>query len=126
MKTSEMIAKYITLRDKKSELEAAHKESVKRINEVMKKIESMIMAQFNETGEESAKTAAGTAYKTTQTSAKVADRDAFLDFVRASEAWGFIENRVNKTAVEEYLAEHEELPPGVDVNRAYTINIRRS
>lgn len=126
MKLDALIAKYIKLRDGKSELEAAHKQEVQKFTKAMGKIEQMILAEFNETGQESAKTASGTAYRTVRTSAKVADRDTFLTFVKTNEAWNFIENRVNKTAVEEYMVEHEDLPPGIDISRAATINIRRS
>jgi hypothetical protein len=126
MKLDELIQKYLKLRDAKSELEAKHKQETSRYTQAMAKIEKMLLAEFNETGQDSAKTGAGTAYKTIRTSAKVADRDAFFDFVRESESWAFLESRVNKTAVEEYLQEHEQLPPGVDVTRSATINIRRS
>lgn len=126
MKLDDLIKKYLKLRDAKSELEAKHKAETQRYTQAMTKIEQLLLAEFNETGQDSAKTAVGTAYKSVRTSAKVADRDAFLDFVRENDAWGFVENRVNKTAVEEFLAEHEQLPPGVDVTRSATINIRRS
>lgn len=126
MKLDELIKKYLKLRDGKSELEAKQKEELKRFTSAMTKIEQLIMAEFNETGQESAKTAVGTAYKSVRTSAKVADRDTFITFVRDNEAWDFLENRVNKSAVEEYMAEHDDLPPGVDISRSATINIRRS
>lgn len=126
MKLDELITKYIKLRDAKQELEAAHKQEVSRFTKAMTKIEQALLAEFTETGQESAKTSAGTAYLSTRTSAKVVSRDEFFDFVRGQEAWAFLESRVNKTAVEEYMAEHDELPPGVDVTRSLTVNIRRS
>ena len=86
----------------------------------------MFLAEFNETGQESAKTEHGTAYKATRMSTKVSDRDAFLNFVRENEAWEFLESRANKTAVTAYMEENEDVPPGVDVSRISTINIRRS
>jgi hypothetical protein len=126
MQLDELIAKYIKIRDAKAEQEAAHKEHLKRYTNALNKIEQLLLKEFNETGQESAKTASGTAYRSTRTSAKVADRDTFLAFVRDNDGWDFLESRVNKTAVEAYIEEHDELPPGVDVSRAVTINIRRS
>ena len=126
MKLDALIAKYLKLRDAKAELEAKHKAETKRYTQAMTKIEQMLLSEFNETGQDSAKTPVGTAYKSVRTAAKVVDRDTFFDFVRDTEAWSFLESRVNKTAVEEFLAENEQLPPGVDVTRSATINIRRS
>lgn len=126
MQIAELIAKYVKIRDAKAEKEAAHKEELKRYNNALFKIEQALLKEFNETGQDSAKTPAGTAYRSTRTSAKVSDRDAFLAFVRDSDGWDFLENRVNKTAVEAFIEEHDELPPGVDVTRVVTINIRRS
>jgi len=126
MKIDELIQKYLKLREAKQEKEAEHKAELKPITNAMTKIEQMLLSEFSETGQESAKTAFGTAYVSTRTSAKVANRDEFLEFVTREGAWSFLESRVNKTAVDEYMAEHEELPPGVDVTRSMTVNIRRS
>lgn len=126
MNMSDLIGNYLKLRDAKAELDAKHKANIARYTKAMTKIETTLLSEFNETGQESAKTSVGTAYVSTRTSAKVADRDSFLQFVIENDAWDFIENRVNKTAAEEYLAEHEELPAGVDITRSMTVNIRRS
>lgn len=126
MQLDELIRKYLKIRDAKAEREAAHKEDMKRFTSALTKIEQLLLKEFNETGQDSAKTKSGTAYRSTRTSAKVADRDSFLAFVRDTEGWDFLESRVNKTAVEAFMEENGELPPGVDVSRAVTINIRRS
>ena len=126
MQIDELIGKYIKIRDAKAEEESKHKEHMKRFNNAMTKIEQMLLSEFNETGQESAKTPHGTAYRSVRVAAKVADRDSFLAFVRESDGWDFLESRVNKTAVQEYMDEHDELPPGVNVSRSVTINIRRS
>ena len=91
----------------------------------MDEIEAEMMTFLNQTGQESSKTAAGTFFKKTTTSAKVADRDIFIAFVMEHDATNFLENRVNKTAVEEYIAEHGELPPGIDVTRITSVSVNR-
>jgi nanoRNase/pAp phosphatase (c-di-AMP/oligoRNAs hydrolase) len=126
MNMSDLVRKYLKLREAKAELEAKHKEETSRFTKAMQKIETTLLSEFTETGQESAKTPHGTAYVSVRTSAKVADRDAFLDFVRDNQAWDFVESRVSKKAVEDYVAEHEELPSGVNVTRSMTVNIRRS
>ncbi|MBT7005048.1 MAG: hypothetical protein HOA06_10085 [Chloroflexi bacterium] len=126
MQLDELIGKYIKIRDAKDALKKTHSEELSRFNNALDKIEHSLLAEFNETGQESAKTAHGTAYRSVRTSAKVADRDAFFDFVRQNDAYDFLESRANKNAVEAYMEEHDELPPGIDVSRVTTINVRRS
>ena len=126
MKIDDLLGKYVQLRDKKAEIEKAHKAKVGQLTDVMKKIEAILLEHFNDTGSDSVKTSNGTAYKSIKTSVSVADRDIFLDFIRNNEAWAFLESRANKPAVEEYLEAHQELPPGINVSRVATVNIRRS
>lgn len=126
MQLAELIEKYLKIRDAKDAKVKEHKDELARYNNALTKIEQLLLKEFNETGQDSAKTPFGTAYRTIRTSAKVADRDSFFDFVRETEGWDFLESRANKSAVEAYMEEHDELPPGVDVSRTTTINIRRS
>jgi hypothetical protein len=37
-----------------------------------------------------------------------------------------LERRVSKTAVDEYVAAHQDLPPGVNYTTAISVNVRRS
>jgi hypothetical protein len=122
----QLVERYIKLRDAKAEIARVAKEKAARIDTVQKRIEAALLAQFNQLGLDNVKTAAGTAYKSTRTSATVADRDAMLEWVIANENWNFIESRVNKTAVEEFRNEHNDLPPGINWSEEIVINVRRS
>lgn len=126
MTLEEIVAYYVQLRDKKASIEADSKAKVAKINEALNKLEGIILKTFDETGMESAKTAAGTAYKSTQTKASVADRDAFFAFVKDHDAWEMLPSSVNKTAVAEYKAANDDLPPGVNWREEVTIGVRRA
>jgi hypothetical protein len=126
MDYNELVGHYVRLRDKKAEHKAEYDAKVKKIDEALEKIEQKLLALFNESGMESVRTEAGTAYKSLQTSANVADRDAFFQFVKDNDAFELLEARVSKKAVEEFKAANEELPPGVNWNARFTVNIRRS
>lgn len=121
-----LVDKYVQLRDKKSELDKQHKEHMAKYNSAMKKLEEMLLDQLNDLGVESARTPSGTAYRSIRSSVKVDDRDAFISFVKDNDGWDFVESRPNKTAVESYLEEQQELPPGVSMSRQAVVNIRRS
>lgn len=125
-----LISDYIKIRDAIKIKEAEHKKELARFKAVQDRIEAMLMAEFNDTGAESVRTQSGTAYRSIQTSVKVADRVSFFDFVFGlprEEGECFLEAKANKSAVEQYMEIHDgELPAGVNVTRIATINIRRS
>jgi len=115
-------ARYIKLRDFK---ETIMKERMARIDAEMEKLEGEMMTFLNETGQESAKTKSGTFSKRMSTSVRMADRDVFIPWVIANNLTMFLTSHINKAAVTEYLEEHKELPPGVDVTRIVSISVLR-
>jgi hypothetical protein len=126
MKMSELVGKYIEARERKAQLKAEFDMKTARLDEVMNKIEAKLMQVFQETGMDSVKTEFGTAYTTTRTTASVADRDAFMEYVRTNDEWPLLEVRASKAAVEQYKSVHEELPPGINWREERVVNIRRS
>src|SRR3989337_272251 len=125
VRADELTAKYIALRDFKAKFKADHDEKAARITAKMDEIEAQMMGFLNATGQESSKTESGTFFKKTSTSSKVADRDVFLEFVIREGAINFLENRVNNTAVTEYIEANGSLPPGVDVTRIVSVSVNR-
>lgn len=126
MIVEEAINRYIELRDAKSALKAEWSKANALIETEMNQIEAQFLQKFNEEGSETVGSASGTAYKSTRSTAKVLDRDSWLKHIIESEDYQFIESRVNKTAVDEYINEHGMPPPGVGIVAETTVNIRRS
>jgi hypothetical protein len=127
MSTDALVERYIQLRDAKEKLAADTKAKTAKLDEVMNRIEAALLVDFKVTGAESVKTACGTAYKTTKTFAGVGDWPAFIQHVTATGEVDLLTRAVNKTAVAEYMAEHNDnLPPGVTWRAETAINVRRS
>jgi hypothetical protein len=126
MKISELVAKYVEVRDKKSKLKADYDADVAKIDKVLDKIEAALLKTFETTGMDSVRTEFGTAYTSTKTTASIADPDAFITFCKQNDAWHMLQKRVAQSAVEQYKDEHEVLPPGIDWRVEKTVNIRRS
>jgi phage host-nuclease inhibitor protein Gam len=127
MKLSEAVTLYIQLRDKKAEMKAEFDASIAPLNEKMDKLEAKLLDVFNTTGMDSVKTEHGTAYTAVRTTASVADREAFMEFVKANEEWSLLEVRASKTAIEQFRdSNNDELPPGVNIRSERVVNIRRS
>jgi len=127
MRLDEIVEKYIQLRDKKAIADADHKAATAKMSVMLDRMEAMLLQQFDETGLESVKTKAGTAYKHIRTSATVADWDTFFGtFILENKAWEFLERRCNKTAVEQYRNTNEDLPPGINYTETREVGVRRS
>jgi len=116
---------YIKLRDTKKARDDAHKESMKKINEAMEKLEGALLEFLNESGANSFASDSGTAFKQQHTSATVADKEAFMAFVRETEQWDALDMKANKTFVKDYMDENQEVPPGVKVSSISTVGVQR-
>lgn len=122
----EVVSRYIKLRDKKAELESAHKKAVEPINTAMERCEAYLLNTLNGMGVESVKTPFGTAYTKTAVSATVADWPSLLEFIKANDLWPMLKRDVTKSVVQEYRDAHNDLPPGINWTETRVLNIRRS
>jgi nanoRNase/pAp phosphatase (c-di-AMP/oligoRNAs hydrolase) len=127
MNLEKLVATYVELRDEKAKIKKEAEEQMAKVKVVMDKIEAKVLHHFNETGQNSAATPSGTAYKSLQTSITVADWNSTLPWIQEHGMWQMLDARVNKTAIEEYRRANEgAIPPGVNLREELTINVRRS
>lgn len=127
MKINEAVELYIKMRDKKAQMKAEFDEQIAPLNEKMEKLEAKLLQAFQTLGMDSVKTEFGTAYTTVRTSASVADKDAFMNFVKEQGEWSLLEIRAAKLAVEQFReANDNELPPGINIREERVVNVRRS
>ena len=126
MKIDTIIEKYIQLRDKKATLKAAFDASVDTINTTLARCEQVILAEITAQGVESVRTEYGTAFKSVATSVTTADGPMFMQFCIDNERFDLLDKRPSKTAVEEYKAANDDLPPGLNYRQAVTLNVRRA
>lgn len=122
----EVIKTYIELRDTVAEMDAQYAEKVKPIKQAMAAAEKALLEFFERTGQTSANVkGVGMAYRAKHVSVKVADWPATLEYIKSHDLWHMLEQRVNKTAVTQFLEVNGELPPGVSSSASYSVNIRR-
>lgn len=127
MKMDDLVETYIKVREKKSQLKAEYEAKVAKYDAVQEKIESLLLQRFGEMGVDSVKTPNGTAYTSVRSTATLADWDAFKAFItQQDDPYFFVERRVSKSAVEQYKAANDDLPPGVNWSETRTVNFRRS
>lgn len=152
----EAIAKYIDIRDKKAVIAERQSAELAPYNAAQETLENFLLAKLNEDGLQNFKTGAGTAFKTTTTSVKLADAVAFksaifapaaqrivnalypgseypeetlnmvLKIIGDSALWDMVDFRAGKKGIQAHLEETKELPPGVTVESFTAVNVRRT
>lgn len=122
----QMVDAYVKLRDKKKELNDAHAQKLAPLVQMMDQLEGLMLSKLQETGQENAKTKAGTVYKAKETSVTIADKEAFRRHVIDGELWELLDWKANKTAVGELIDNEEDPPPGVNYSSRITVGVRRA
>jgi hypothetical protein len=126
-KLDTVVQRYIMLRDKKSALKKQYDADVEAIDTMMEKAEAFFLGYMRQNGLTSLPTAHGTPYRGKQTSATVADRQAFLVWLMADPERidGYLDVKANKSAVNAMAEETGEVPPGIDWSVREICNVRR-
>lgn len=126
MKLAEAVTLYISLRDKKTKIVEEHKASIKPLDDKMSKLECLLLKAMQDNGLQSANSPDGTAYIATRSSVTTADKEVFMQHVKAHQAWDLLEVRPSKEGVLGYQLEHGDIPPGVNVRVERVVNVRRT
>ncbi len=143
LSVADLIDRYIKVRDKKEAVQEEHKKQLKPFNEMLAKIEGLLLLHLNFNKLDSVNGGMGTAYKTTHTSVSVKEWTKTLQYIKDFDAWELLEARVNKTAaveITEELAKQaveaaaagqavdpaQTVIPGIAISQTIAVNVRRS
>ena len=130
MTLEQLVERGRKLRDTKKAIEAKSKELVRNVDSELGAVHSQIIAIMKQTGQESARTAAGTATLTRRklvglNSGEEDSWEQFCAHVAKHKAWHLIQKRPADGACREWEEEHGSLPPGTAVVRdELTVGIR--
>ena len=124
--TNKLVETYVKIRDLKASKTKQFKEEIAKFDEALDKLDARLLTYLSNANAESIRTDAGTFFKTTKTSATVADWDSLLGYILANDAYHMLEKRVAKQAVAEFKEEKNDLPPGVNWREVLSIGVRRS
>lgn len=127
MDVSKLARAYVRLRDTRAERKKEFEAGDNVLKEHMETIENHMLKLLTEQGIESVKTEAGTFYRQEDVIPQGSDWGAFYQFVREHDAFDFLEKRITKNAVKQYMEQNEgALPPGVSVFRKFVVRVRRA
>lgn len=100
---------------------------ISEIKKVRDKIKAALMAVMNNESIANAKSKAGHAVCLVKNnSAKVVDGAAFHSFVLESGDTSFLTKHVAADAVDDYLKEHNQLPPGIEMTSALSLRFTKA
>lgn len=126
MDINKLIKAYRRIRDARAELKAEFMKKDEDLKQQLEIIENSILAHMQEMNVSSLKTDDGVAYRVMSTMPTVRDWGSFFNWVRETGNADFLERRVRRSSIEEWMEEHDQPPPGIDVFRKYDVRVRKS
>jgi len=126
MNVDQVLGAYLQLRTAKEDLVKRHKEELAPLNDQMQKCLLWVQQQLQSQGLTNFKGESGIAFLQTDTSVSVKDWDATFEWIKANNAWSFLERRVSKSVVQDFVEATNELPPGLHLSQEVCAHIRKS
>lgn len=119
------VQQYIDLRDALKRLDDRHKNERQPLVDLMEKVGAQLQQFIEANNLQNLKTAAGTCYLSTRYTASLADPDAFMKYVIENSKFELLDRRANATAVQAFIKETTNLPPGCNLNAIQNLGVRR-
>ena len=121
-----LVTAYIAMRDKRSELKKQFEAEDDVLRDGLDKIEHAILEHCKENNIESLKTTNGTAYKRVSERYWATDWDAFNQYVKEHDILEVYEKRIAQGNMKQFLEDNPGATPPINVDRKFTISVRRS
>lgn len=121
-----VIAAYVKLRDKRSELKHRYDAEDGELKEKMGKLEAYLLTSMQSQGITQLGSSHGTAYQQTHMKGSCSDWPSFWNFMAETGRFDMTEKRLSVKTVQNYYEETGELPPGVNVSQELKVIVRRS
>lgn len=126
MDVNKLTKAYVRLRDAKLELKKKFDEEEAKFKAKLELLEAQMLKFLNESKLDSVKTPSGTFYRQEEITPTGSDWQAFYDWIKENDGFEFLERRIKKTAIKEYMDANEGgIPPGVSVYREFSVRVRR-
>jgi hypothetical protein len=122
----QVLAAYLELRKQRDELKKSQAEEMAPIQEKMRSCQVWVQKQLQTQGLTNFKGESGIAFLQTDTTVSVKDWDAMFAWIQAQNLWQFLEHRVSKSVVTDYIEATKEVPPGLGISSEVTAHIRKS
>jgi hypothetical protein len=120
---AQVIAGYLQRRRALDDMAERHKAEMAPIKAEMERLSGWLNVKLTQTGQQSAKTEAGTAYFETRRNIKVADPEALHGFCD-SVGVDFSQISWDSAAIKDYIDANDAVPSGVEVSSMTLVKVR--
>ena len=122
-----LVAAYVKMRDRRSELLREYEAEDGAIKEQMEMVESKLLDLCKTVGADSLKTKHGTVIRSVKTRYWTSDWESMHKFILEHQMPELLEKRVSQSTMKQLLEENPDMmPPGMNVDSKYAVTIRRS
>ena len=123
----QLTATYIKIRDARSDLKRKYEQADEELENQLKLIESEMLEICKAVDASSIKTNAGTVIRSVKSRYWTNDWDSMYRFIKEHDAYALLEKRLHQSHMKQFLEENPEIEPaGLNVEREYTVVVRRS
>jgi hypothetical protein len=127
MNVDKLVSVFIKIRDAREEAKREWEEIDSEFVTKLDLINQELLSICKNTGADSIKTKDGTAIRTIKSKYWTNDWERFYDWMFEHNVPEVLERRIHQTNIKQFLAENPDmLPPGLNVDNAYHITVRRS
>lgn len=121
-----LVKVYLKMKGVLAEKQAAFESEEKDLKDKMAKVKSALLEHCKEHEVESVRTAEGLFYRGVATRYWTSDWESMGKFILEHGTPELLEKRLHQGNMKQFLEEHPDLlPPGLNVDREYTITVRR-
>lgn len=123
---NKLVKVFVKIRDHRRALSDAFEAEDKKLESQMDKVKLALLEYCKEAGVESARTDAGTFYRTVRTRYTTSNWEEMGKFILEHEATDLLEKRLHQGNMKQFLEENPTLrPKGLNVDSEYAITVRK-
>jgi hypothetical protein len=123
----QLTATYIKIRDARSQLKQQYEAQDVDLERQLRVIEQEMLEICKAVDANSIRTDAGTVIRSVKSRYWTNDWDSMYRFIKEHDAYALLEKRLHQSHMKQFLEENPEIEPaGLNVEREYTVVVRRS
>jgi hypothetical protein len=122
-----VVRAYVNIRDARAKRKREWEAEDAKLSADQDRLGMFLLKHLNDAKVNSSSTNAGTFYKQKVVMPSASDWEAFYAWIAENNAFDFLERRIKRTAITEYMETNENrLPPGVSTFDKYEVHVRKS
>ena len=124
-KPDELIRMFRSLRAMKADIDREAKDRTAPIKALLASTEGHLLQKMQDLGLESVRTDYGTGGRKLNRHVRVKDWPVFLAWAQEHEEFRMLKRDVTKTEVQQFIDEHKQVPPGIDVYQEIVLSVTK-